>query len=1319
LTDLARRATDAMPRLATAADIDAYDAFLPRFDALCASYVAQTVRRLGWDAREGELVTSAALAATLGVAPKYVRLFGRLLGILAEAGVLIRESAAWRVVTALPADAPDLALAQLRAACPPGADAELEMTARVAGDLADALRGNRDPMQLLFPGGSIANAESLYRDSPTARFYNGLSAEIVSAISQMRPQARPLRVLEVGAGTGGTTAHVAPRLPADGVEYTFTDVGSAFVARARTRFAGYPFMRFDTLDLEHEPSAQGFAGRLFDVVIASNVIHATTDVRRTLGRVRSLLAPGGMLIMLEVTAPQPWFDLTVGVTDGWWAFADTDLRAEYPTLSRERWLELLRESGFDAAVALPEGDDLTGSRALQSLILATAVPTPTAGRDWLALADRRGVAVALVERLRAAGHRCTVVRAGVSYHAAQDEYAIDPANPADYRRLLADLSAAGRSIDGAIHAWSLDAEAWEDLSLEQLQAGEAAGAVSAVYLAQALVGMQPAPRLWLLSSGAQQIDQQERVLSPVQAGAWGAAKAIRIEHPELRCVCVDVEPGSEHGALDAVVSELVEPGDEAEVAMRRGSRYVARLSRLGRTVSDESRDHTAVRFAPVSRGSIERFHREPLTRRAPGPGEVEIAVSATGLNFKDVLNALGMYPGDPGPLGGECAGRIVAVGEGVSHRRVGDDVLAVAGGSFASHVIAKAAFVQPRPAGVSAEEGAAFPIAYLTAEFCLGHLAGMKRGERVLIHAAAGGVGMAAVRLAQRAGAEIFATAGSARKRALLRSLGLANVMDSRSSKFAQEIMETTQGAGVDIVLNSLSGEAIEASFQALAHGGRFVEIGKRGIKSHDWVDAQGRGHRYFVVDWGETAAKDPALIGGMLERLVGEMRDGRLPPLPRHVFETDDIASAFRFMAQAKHSGKIVVRHGPPAPPSIRRDGTYLITGGLSGLGLAVAQLLSERGAGRLVLVGRRGLTADAAPVVEQLRGRGTQVVAEPLDISDAAAVSSLLARLRRDGPPLRGVIHSAGTLDDAGLLQQDAVRFARVFAPKTHGAYLLDALTRVDPLDMFVLFSSVASVFGSAGQSNHAAANAVLDTLARERRARGLPAVSINWGPWKEIGAAADRGITERLSAEGLEALAPSQGLAAFERVIGAGNPQVAVVSVDWGRFRQQTRPAATPFFSEVAQSADIPAGVSAVREPRVDDLRQRIADAPEPRRRAIVQAFVAEKALRALGLDPARAVDPRTPLGELGLDSLLAVELRNTLGASLGRSLPATLLFDYPTIGALTDHLMAEVIEDKAPTIEQRPAAASLVGSIEDMSDEEVERMLAARAGRPERT
>lgn len=1353
--ELLRSAGQRLAGLRREAGIDAYDVFLARLEALCADYTVQALQRLGWKPAAGEKVLEAALADRLRIAPAHRRLFGRLLGILAEAACLAADSQApraWRVVSALPEVNPQRELASLTQSCPAGAAAELELTARVAAELAEALRGEREPMQLLFPGGSLETAERLYRDSPTAKLFNGLMAEVVAAASAARAAGRPLRILEIGAGTGGTTAHVLPRLPVEGVEYTFTDVGPLFVARARERFGSFGFARFEVLDLERDPQAQGFAGRQFDLVIASNVIHATADLRRTLARVRSVLAPGGLLLMLEVTAPQRWFDLTVGLTSGWWAFTDLDLRPDYATLTRERWLKVLAECGFDGCGALPEGAGLRGCLALQSVFLARTAsdPIPVTARTWVVFADERGTAEALAARLRARNDRCVLVRPG-RFALEGDRASVDPASAADYRRLLTELRTSSGGVTGVVHAWSLDAPGWEATGASELALAQAHGVLSAMRIAQMLVTENPVPRLWIVTRGGQAVDASDRALSPPQATAWGLGKALALEHSELRCVCVDLDSAPAATEADSLVAELGESGVERQVAFRAAERRVARLVRLRRAMgsvasgsgstasgagglgtrgSDVSTSATSEkpwRLVPQSPGSLEGFRRDPQSRRVPGTNEVEVAVEATALNFKDVLNALGMYPGDPGPLGGECAGRVTAVGAGVTHVRPGDEVMAVAGGSFASHVIARAELVQPRPTGVSAEEAASFSIAYLTAEFCLGHLAQMRKGDRVLIHAAAGGVGMAAVRLAQRVGAEVFATAGSPAKRELLRTMGVAHVLDSRTPAFAEEITTRTGGQGVSVVLNSLAGELIEPSFAVLAKGGRFIELGKRGIKDAAWVAAQQRDWRYFVVDWGDTAAREPALIGGMYARLVSELRVGTLAPLQRHVFALDDAARAFRFMAQARHTGKIVIRHSQAAPLTIRRDGTYLVTGGLSGLGLLVARWLAEHGAGRLVLVGRRGVTPEATPVLEEIRSRGTVVIPEALDVSNETALRELLTRVRADGPPLRGVLHSAGALDDAALLQQDAQRFARVFAPKVQGGWLLDTLTRNDALDWFVLFSSVAAVLGSPGQSNHSAANAFLDVLAHERRQSGLPALSINWGPWTEVGAAADRGLAERLKAQGLGAVTPDQGLLAMQRLLESGAVQAAVLPVDWKRYLERSAQGDIPsFFAEVGgASSSATSDTSLERSPAAAlDLRQQLAEVPESRRRPMVAAFVRERALRALGVDPARPLDPRTPLGDLGLDSLLAVELRNTLGRALGRSLPATLLFDYPSVETLTEYLLTEVFEFGAAPQESKaqspappkqapaPSTGKLVGAIEALSDDEVDRLIAAR-------
>jgi acyl transferase domain-containing protein/NADPH:quinone reductase-like Zn-dependent oxidoreductase/short-subunit dehydrogenase/acyl carrier protein len=1311
--------------------VSAYDSHLPKFEALCLDYVVLAMRRLGWQPSVGDAVTGPELADRLRIAPAHRRLFDRLLAILGESGTIARDALApgsWRVRQPFPDVDPEAVERALSHSCPPGAEAEMELLGRVAPVLAEALRGERDPLQLLFPGGSLDTAERMYRDSAIAIIYNGLLAEVIAAATAMRAAGRTLRILEIGAGTGSSTAHIVARLPLDGVEYTFTDVGPTFVARARERFRSYGFMRFEVLDLERDPQLQGFAGRQFDIVVATNVIHATRELSATLGRVRSLLAPGGLLAMLEITGPLRWHDLTLGLTAGWWSFSDLGLRPEHCSLAPQRWLGLLRNCGFDASTSLDDSLELKGSLALQSLLLARAArERPADTGPWLFFADRDGTCEALAARLRADGAECILVRPG-SYELQAQTASIDPAAADGYQRLFTALQASGRRPSGVIHAWSLDTPAWEKMGSAELACAPEYGVVSAMRVAQALVSQGTPPPLWIITRGAQAVDSADGALAPAQAPVWGFAKALALEHPELRCVCVDLAPAPMASEIDALLCELRESGTERAVALRQDTRRVARIARLRRAANSiapiAGSSASEWRLVIPQAGAFEDLEFVPLARRAPGPGEVEIAVEASALNFKDVLNVLGMYPGDPGPLGGECAGRVLATGAGVTHVSAGDEVMAVAAGSFASHVIAAAHLVQRRPPHVSAEEAASVPIAYLTAQYCLGHLAAMKAGDRVLVHAAAGGVGMAAVRLAQRAGAEVFATAGSDSKRDLLRRMGVAHVFDSRTTAFTASILELTGGRGVDIVLNSLSGELIDASFAALARGGCFVEIGKRGIKEKSWVDTQRRDWRYFVADWTDAAKHEPKLLGDMFAHLTQEWHTGLLMPLPRHVFELNQTSQAFRFMAQARHVGKIVLRHRSGAPLLIRRDGSYLVSGGLSGLGLQAARWLAQHGAGRIVLVGRRGVTSAAAPVLQQLREGGTEVLAEALDVSDEAALTALLERIRADGPPLRGVLHSAGVLDDAELMRQSAERFARVFAPKVQGGRLLDNLTRQDPLEWFVLFASIAGVIGSPGQCNHSAANAFLDVLAHERRKQGLPALSIDWCAWAETGSATDSGLMQRLSERGLGALSSEQGVLALERLMQSGAVQAAVLPVDWSRFLRGWEQGAIPkFFADVAGSVR-PGGEGASGAAPIGvhskDLQRQLADAPVSRQRPIMAAFVRDLALRALGADPAKPVDPRTPLADLGLDSLLAVELRNRLGKALALSLPSTLLFDYPSIEALTDYLLAVVLpaSHEGSAAHEEPAAGmasgdSLVDSIESMSDEEVDRLVASRA------
>jgi acyl transferase domain-containing protein/NADPH:quinone reductase-like Zn-dependent oxidoreductase/SAM-dependent methyltransferase len=1289
---------------------------LPQVEKLSAGYVIQALQRLGWNLHPGERFSAEELADGLGILRQHRRLVGRLLEILSEDGLLKRAGDGWEVVQT----PPEVEETQVRLHALieqyPEYGAQLEITGRCGEQLAEALTGQVDYLQLLFPDGGIATAERLYREPPVAHIYNGLVGEAVAAAIERLPRDRAIRILEIGGGTGGTTSYVAPVLPADRVSYLFTDISPLFIARAEQKFAEYPFIRYQTLDIEADPAAQGLAGQSFDLVIAANVIHATADLRQTLGFIRQILAPGGLLLMLEVTAPERWVDITFGLTDGWWRFVDSDLRPAYPLLKPAQWFDVLRQAGFSGAVALPEN---SADFMEQAVILAQNAAQERG--NWLIFADSGGAGQKLADDLQTRGQNCALVVPGETYAALEDGcWQINPAEAADYRRVLQD-AASGAPYRGVVHLWSLDIQPGALEWALPLGYGSALNLVKAL----AAVGGEP-PRLWLVTRGAQPVAWELQPVAVEQSPLWGLGKVIALEHPELRAVRVDLDP-AETADDDRMLLEAVWLADgEDQIAARNGGWYAARLVR-GQGIKTKPADsEQPAQLQITARGTLDNLVLRPAARQRPGPGQIEVRVHAAGLNFKDVLNTLGMYPGDPGPLGGECSGRVTAIGEGVTAFKPGDDVIALAGGCFGTFVTADAMLAAPKPPALSFEEAAGVAIPFITAYYTLIYLGKLSAGERVLIHAAAGGVGMAAVQLAQRAGAEIFATAGSPEKRAFLKSLGVQHVMDSRSLDFADEIMRITGERGVDVVLNSLAGEFIPKSLSVLADGGRFLEIGKSGLLTDEQAAALGRGRSYFIVDWTDDVRRNPALIREMLLDILAALDDGSLHPLPVRVFPIHEAISAFRYMAAARHIGKIVISQNMGAP--IRSDSTYLITGGLGGLGLLTAEWLVEQGARSLVLMGRRGVDDTARQAIERMEQAGARVFAAQGDVSNEQDVTRILDGIGETLPPLRGIIHSAGALDDGALLQQDWSRFATVFAAKVDGTWLLHNLTQGLPLEFFVMYSSVASLIGSSGQGNHAAANAFMDALAYYRRGQGLPALSINWGAWSEVGAAVEHDVFERIGLQGVGAIPPAEGLRVLAGLMRGVSPQVGVMPVAWSKFlRRFAAGAEPPFFAEIARETrqKQAAVVSPTQpEPQPDILRQ-LAEAVPAKQRALLAAFVQEQAARVLELDSPRAVGERTPLSEMGLDSLMAVELRNRLGSGLGlkRSLPATLVFDYPTVEAIAGYLAQEALGLEQPQPEAAPAPshepvvsgdamADLLDALENLSDEEIDRRLSEK-------
>jgi NADPH:quinone reductase-like Zn-dependent oxidoreductase/NADP-dependent 3-hydroxy acid dehydrogenase YdfG len=812
-------------------------------------------------------------------------------------------------------------------------------------------------------------------------------------------------------------------------------------------------------------------------------------------------------------------------------------------------------------------------------------------------------------------------------------------------------------------------------------------------LVQSLVShAQPNPtRLCVVTRGADAVSGPPFL---AHAPLAGMTRVIALEHPELRTLRVDVNAADPAIAASHIADEVAVVSSSDQVAYRDGVRYVPRLTR---TVVAAADDHP-VRLEK-SGGLIDALSLHPHARRAPGPGEVEIRVRAAGLNFRDVLNALDTYPGDAGPLGCECAGEIVAVGEGVRGLAPGDEVLALASGCFGTYAVTRQELAVRKPSRLTWEQACAIPIAFLTAHYALRVLGRLSRGQKVLIHAAAGGVGLAAVQLAHRMGAEVFATAGSPVKREHLRSLGITHLMDSRSLTFSTEILEATRGEGVDLVLNSLSGEFIPHSLSTLRRGGCFLEIGKTGIWSAARVREARADVEYHTIALDGLTLQDPVLVGAMLREIVEQVESGDLQPLPSRTFPLDDAPSAFRYMAQAKHTGKVVL-----TTPGVHfsSDATYLIAGGLGGLGLVTAGWMADSGAKNLVLIGRGAPSGEARKSIDELVARGVRVVIARADIARRDELSSALDRALSGLPPLRGVVHSAGVLDDGVLTQQTSDRFAGVLAPKVQGAWNLHDLTLDAPLEFFVLYSSVAALFGSPGQSSYAAGNAFLDALAHNRRAQGRPAVSINWGPWSEVGLAARLNLDRSMARRGMSPFSPGQAKQLLPALFRSRAPQVAAAMVKWPVFLAQFPAGAVPsFFETVAHHH------TAVSESLVPPVLGQLENATASRRRDLLRDHVNAAARKVLGLE---RLDDRQRLLETGMDSLMAVELRNLLQQTLARSLPTTIVFEYPTVAALAAYLDALLFPETAPS--SSVPGTTDIHAIEEFSDSSLVALLESK-------
>jgi NADPH:quinone reductase-like Zn-dependent oxidoreductase/NADP-dependent 3-hydroxy acid dehydrogenase YdfG/acyl carrier protein len=783
----------------------------------------------------------------------------------------------------------------------------------------------------------------------------------------------------------------------------------------------------------------------------------------------------------------------------------------------------------------------------------------------------------------------------------------------------------------------------------------------------------------------------------------GLGRVAALEHPQLRTLRIDLDPTASPTDVAQLVDELLHTGaEEEEIAFRQGRRMVGRIaalptpSTLAGTEGEPAPGHRRVLTAerPGDLSSL-RFVDRPEPE-LPADA-IEVAADATALHFRDLLTALDRYDGesDAALLGTECAGTVTRVGSAVTEFALGDKVVALADGACSSHVVVPQARAVPLPDGLD-------PIraldcgAYVTAARAFAAAGRVPEQGNILVHAGAGATGLAALHMARRRGLRTLATA-SPWKWPTLRRLGVEALFHSRNAGFGQGVRAATGGRGVDLIFNSLAGEAIPVGLDCLAENGIFVELGITGIWSDAEVTKRRPDIRYRPINLVEDLKTDPTEIRAMMRTVVADLAEGHLPGLPQTLFPLDRFGEAFRTLQSASRIGRIVIDHRRRAAdgPPIRGAGTYLITGGLGGLGLVLAEWLAGRGARSLVLAGRRPPDAAAQRVIAACRDAGTRVRVASLDVADPKALSALLDEVAQGPDPLRGVFHAAGVLDDATLLNLDPGRMARVLRPKVVGAMDLHQLTRDCALDYFVLFSSAAALFGAPGQAAHSAANAFLDALAVHRQSCGLPVHSIQWGAWGEIGAAARKGAEGPSHLAGLGQMAPAEGLAALDALLIRPGAVSAALQVDWQALDQACGP--RPLLRQLVRQTGDAGRVAPdgpMHAPEISALR---ALAPAEAR-ACMAGFVADSVRRVLAVP--EGLDLRSDQGffDMGMDSLTSLELRNVLQRAFGQPMPSTLTFDYPTVDALVGWLMTELVGTaEAPaTAPDEPEAETAVSS-----------------------
>ncbi|HKM61646.1 MAG TPA: SDR family NAD(P)-dependent oxidoreductase [Acidisphaera sp.] len=1191
-------------------------------------YLGAFARSLAFQSLHG-LFGEATILPSSGTAA--LPLLMTLLADLRRAGLATQTASGWSLAAESGLPAPGDIL-QTFAAEHSGASSEIVLAAQALAGLPRVLQTGED-----LPIGALTLEQF---ESSAILLAPVLDAGVAMCAALHAPIApEPLRVLVAEPFCLGVLRSLAPLVQDGRVTITVIGVDAKRLNLTQARHGGTAGVTFLAAEVDAAPDA---APR-FDLALglALGPLFADGDA---LGRAIAIrLAPHGLLCILQ-PPDNPIFDCLLGTHADWFAHSPNPQSPLGRIAAARDGRRMAMAAEFEDVHTHLLGEDVgsivighASARTVDQVIGAAPVLLL---QDWPHLADA----------LREDGH------------------AVRPADCGHLAQAWADIATGADGLTELVF---------------QAHTAEQGGLARSIADLAAVLGAVQATRcrLWVIVRGLRSADPAK--IDPLAEAVWSFARVAINEYPDVELKLVDLALElSKEAAAGRLAALIARPCAESELLVDMAGASATRMVATPAAVAEVS----AVRLQTGSPGAMAGFDWVEARRRDPEAGEIEIEITAAGLNFRDVMLASGLLDDDVlddglagAVFGFECAGRVLQVGQDVTHLRPGDAVMGFGRESFATHLTANARVFTRIPDGIATAAAATIPVAFVTAWYSLVHMAQIQPGEWVLIHGAAGGVGLAALQIARLRGARIAATVSSPEKRALVAAFGAEKIYNSRSTAFLDKIR--AEIGGVDVVLNSLAGEAMQASLKCLKPFGRFIELGKRDYVLNTSVGLRPfrRNLSYFGVDLDQLLAANLPLVERLLAELVTQFAAGALSPLPHRAFDWHEAGRAFQLMQSAGQVGKIIVR--PASRPIATRvarvafhpgPGVHLVVGGAGGFGFEAASWLAERGAATIVVASRRGaIEPHLQARADAIRATGTTLLVETLDVTDAAAVTALIDRLTCSHARLAGIIHAAMVLDDGLIAGMDPARVRAVLAPKTCGADNLDRATRGAALDYFVAFSSVAAMVGNPGQGAYVAANGYLQGLMARRRAAGLPGLAVGWG------AIADAGILTRAPAvaanlsrlAGIEAMQSRAALSHLETLLaqpGENPPTTYCALFRPGETLQRLKLLQTPTFAELFAGGD---GIAPIEM----DLAARIAGRSEGDARALVAALLAAEVARIFRLPP-EDIEMTRPLDELGLDSMMSLDLRMSIEKRFGIELPVVAISAGVSVNDVAARLIA---------------------------------------------